>query len=217
MPSSTPNLGVPYPLPADALVDYPTTGRGLAELLDSLVGSGLRKLWDSVDAGVVLPSVSIVTPTLDQRARHLLISYRARSGYGASSEAFCLRFNGVTSANYFSQLIKGAGAAASGVERLAAAYGLHVGDVAAANAGSPNHAGSGLVLIPDYARDAGLFREVVAVNGCAFGTGTGQLAAHAAFGQLILSSAIQTIEFKTLNGAGIVAGSRFSVYGIGGP
>jgi hypothetical protein len=44
MPAHTPGLGLPYPLPEDALVDYPALGQELAEALDSggLIASGRR-------------------------------------------------------------------------------------------------------------------------------------------------------------------------------
>jgi hypothetical protein len=37
MPDVTPYLSIPYPLPGDAVTDYPTTGRELAVLLESLL------------------------------------------------------------------------------------------------------------------------------------------------------------------------------------
>lgn len=44
MPATTPRLLIPYPLPADAVTDYPTTGRQLAELLDSLLLAAVQPL-----------------------------------------------------------------------------------------------------------------------------------------------------------------------------
>lgn len=37
MTATTPALKIPYPLPGDAVIDYPTTGRELAELLETLL------------------------------------------------------------------------------------------------------------------------------------------------------------------------------------
>ena len=36
MPDQTPKLGIPYPLPADAVTDYPGVGQDLAETLEAL-------------------------------------------------------------------------------------------------------------------------------------------------------------------------------------
>ncbi len=41
MPSQTPALAVPYPLPEDALVDYPALGAQLASKIEALLGRAL--------------------------------------------------------------------------------------------------------------------------------------------------------------------------------
>jgi hypothetical protein len=44
MPASTPALGIPYPLPADAVADYPGVGLDLAETLEKLLAVSVAKV-----------------------------------------------------------------------------------------------------------------------------------------------------------------------------
>ena len=67
MPAETP-LGIPYPLPDDAVVDYPALGQDLAETVDRVVGiSDLLYTYDPVTyyvnaaAGYASRIVSLIT------------------------------------------------------------------------------------------------------------------------------------------------------------
>lgn len=55
MPAETPKLRIPYPLPSDAVVDYPALGQDLAELLETLLASSVPTGAVTAFAGVAAP------------------------------------------------------------------------------------------------------------------------------------------------------------------
>src|SRR5262252_4200381 len=78
MPANTPKLAIPYPLPADAVTDYPTTGQQLANRLEALLQQIGELSYQSVAGAVtintspdianaveLIPSASAPTVTYD--------------------------------------------------------------------------------------------------------------------------------------------------------
>lgn len=214
MPALTPQLGIPYPLPADPVADYPGLGLNLANVLESLGLAGLRKFWDSSEAGVTFPVSSIVTPTIPTRSKHLLIAWRARSAYGSAADSLAIRFNGITTAAYYAQLLQGVGAAASGLERLAVAYGCVIGEIAAASSAGGNF-GQGLAFLANYNDAVNGYRGFSSLFYNSTGSTSGLHKTGAAGGFYAAGLGLQTIEFRTANGAGLIAGTRFTLYEVG--
>lgn len=210
MPDSTAKLGVPFPLPEDALVDYPALGSALAAKIDDLADFHL--LWDSVDAGVVLPVAQITTPTLPATFKHLLVAWTAKTAYGSGGDLLGVRFNNNATASYYDQWLRAAGTAVSaGSDNTAT--GWRVGDMAGGGS-RPEGLGSGLLLVPGYST-SGIFQPAVALAG-----GAGAIVAGGNYNGLSYgfwggNPAVSLLTFYSLNGGAFQATSRFTVWGLG--
>lgn len=169
-------------------------------------------LWDSVDAGVTLPTASITTPTLDQTFRQLLIVGYVRVT-DATREFISVRFNGDTGANYSYQELY-----ASNTTTTAVAVG---GGTAAAvflvpgTAAPANEFGACALEIPSYqgtsnhkAFTARFMMRNTATAADLFSGMVGGLWAS--------NAAISTVTFLDSTGGNIASGSRFSIYGVAG-
>jgi len=211
MPNRTPRYSIPYPIPADALVDYPALGSDLASTLEALLAKAPAVLWDSVDAGVALPVSAINTPNLPQTYRHLLAVWRARSDVPAVGGQLSLAINGNLGGHYDQLFQFGAAySSVNGQNRNAA----RVGTMTGASARGPNFS-QGVILIPYYAEASTNYKTILALAGSlsdiTAGVGSGQITA-AFWGSGV---AVQTVRFFSDNGAyNFVGGSRFTVVAI---
>jgi len=211
MPNRTPRYSIPYPIPADALVDYPALGSDLASTLETLLGKAGAVLWDSIDAGVTLPVSAIVTPSLPQTYHHLLVYWRARSDVPAIAGQLNLAING-NLAGHYDQLFQFGTAYASvnGQNR----NGARIGSMNGANARGPNFS-QGVIYLPHYAETGTNYKAILALAGSlsdiTAGVGAGQItAAFWGSGQQIAS-----LRFFSDNGAyNFVGGSRFTVVAV---
>ena len=63
MPNETPILGLPFPLPEDALVDYPATGQELAETIEHLITElAFSQITATFTVGSLQPAFDTVIP-----------------------------------------------------------------------------------------------------------------------------------------------------------
>lgn len=216
MPGQTPLLGLPYPLPADPVTDYPALGQSLATLLDGKIG--LSPIWDSVVAGVTLPAASISTPAIPQTFRHLLIfGSNLRTAAALTSDYINVRCNGDAGNNYALQhfYANNTGLAGSGQYPVSSMISFGAGAVSAP---LPASRGNGLVFIPGY-RDVGPgggsgYKHLLAY----FSNIWNANVAHLSFnleGGFYLGGAgpITALTFLANSGANITDG-RFSIYGL---
>lgn len=205
MAGVTPNLGLPYVQPSDAITDYPALDQARAGLLDV---AGMVIIEDKLLAA---PAASFDFTSIPQTFHHLHIVTVMRCDNAASGMEVRYRFNGDAGGNYAVQLLLVGGASASGFNggdtAVSARMGMCTG--AAAPAGS---FGFGVAEIPNY-------RSTVA-NKCCYGFGSARVG-----GANPVSIEQGGCEWKNtaainritiLPGLGnLVAGSRATLYGIG--
>jgi hypothetical protein len=111
---------------------------------------GLVKLWDSVDAGVTLPTASITTPTLPSTFKHLILEWSARTDGVVTDDIIGVRLNSDSTASHYTALgitSVSAGAPAAD-DRRAQTVGFF-GWAAGASAGGQAF-GGGRVEFPNY-------------------------------------------------------------------
>lgn len=211
MPEKTPLLQIPYPLPDDALVDYPALGYELAERIEEV--AGLVRLWDSVDAGVVLPVASMSTPTIPATFKHLLVYWQGQNSNSAvrAMGYLGLRINGYTT-GYYDQSLHGNNAAPLSNSGQAASS-LRCGLIAGAAAGS--YSSAGIILIPDYARNP-LVHPIFALGGGFTGASNDTNWVGVQCGMMGgFQAAITSLTFLDQAGWNLQPGSRFTLYGVG--
>lgn len=207
---ATPRFGIPYPVPTDAVTDYPTTGRSLAELLDAKVGATC--LFDSIEAGITLPAFAIGTPSLPQTFKHLLVSWIAMSDRpGAVAARNAIRFNSAGSPDYYYSFVYGGIGGAVGSEARNA-YGAYIGDMAAGAAASSLNRGYGLTLIPHYT-DQGWPRWL-SLNGLDYSPASNSFVTLMASGFFGGLGASGSLLFLSLDGSNYITGTRITVYGL---
>lgn len=178
---------------------------------DGILSPGLYKLWDSVDAGVTLPAVSITTPALPQTFKHLYVEVFGRTNRVATSEQINLRFNGDAGANYDFELVQFLGTTFSAPPSEAlATVGNAVGFIPAANVAI---LGAGFVVeVPGYS-DATVNKTHTSFGFLKSGTTTGNLILTVAGGSWRSTAAISTVTIYAANGSSFIAPTRITVYG----
>lgn len=174
---------------------------------------GAVKLWDSVEAGVVLPAASIATPTLPAaNLKHLEVVIRARSDTAAARDSVVARFNGDTAANY--DRIGGTfqGATAVGSVAAAAQTSIFAARIPGATA-TAKEFGSGTLVIPGHA-DATGYKIAHTIGAMIWLQGTvGDYEWSIGGGVWRSEAAITGLTFLLASGGNFVAGSRITVYG----
>lgn len=202
---TTPLLAIPYPEPTDPITDYPALGQDLAERLEAI--AGLAKLWDSVEAGVVLPAATITTPALSQAYQDLVAVILARSSGAAAYVR--MRCNGDAGAVYDTGVSNGGGSTTP--------YALNNGTSAVVGRAEPSTAGASylggsIAEILDYANAARHHSILGRGEGLA-GSGPGLVVANSGnrYHPAVLA-AISTLTFFPDVG-NFDAGSKITIYG----
>lgn len=170
-----------------------------------------KLIYDSVDLGITLPIASLTTSTIPQTYKHLMVVYTARSSAAVVADSLAMRWNGISTAGYYDQFMQGSSTTVNGGSAQAATA-IRIGTGAGASAGAPN-AGSGVVFIPSY-KDTTFYHFYTALSGYMDGTVAGNLGIQAFFGAYAAGTAISSLTFLFPSGGNIVAGSRFSIYGL---
>lgn len=163
---------------------------------------GMTRLWDSVVAGVSLPTSSMTTPSLGSGFSNLLI---VGSLLTSDSGALGLRINGDSTANYDYQQVTSSSTTVSS----ASTYGATNIMVGTPQSTFP---GAFECVIPD-ALNAAVSKALVAhasYKQAASGTGVHSMST---FGNWRTSAAISTLTFFDISGGNITAG-RTTVYGL---
>jgi len=175
---------------------------------------------DNLDFGMVRPiadqilggaAASIDLTSIPSTFAHLLVEVYARSDTVATVAAFNCRLNNDSGANYDAQNASGVAAAASAGESFAATS-IGFPGVPAASAPA-NVFGGYVIFIPNYATTANN-KLILALGGLKTGTATGTLTVDARAGFWRSSAAINRLTFTP--GGNLVAGSRVTLYGMGG-
>jgi hypothetical protein len=199
---------------AGAIVDADVNAA--AAISSTKIAGTATLLWDSVDAGVTLPVGSITTPSLPQTYKHLAVVAHHRSSYGGTGDTLGMRFNGLTTAAYYSEVNRARGSTGTAAENLAVAMG-YCGDSACAGSGSSaNTSGTSFIILPYYATATGRgYCDYIAFGGSGFNTTTGNLFSSLWYGLYAAGIAISTLTFLFMNSGNFAAGfSRFTVYGL---
>lgn len=202
-----PALPVPYQPPQ--WVQHAESHRPGAD--DALNWVGLvNSSWTPVISDQTLSGTSadVQFLAIPQTYRDLEIVYQARGDTAAVSTFIDLKFNNDGSAAYQRERVSGASNVASaGPVTGAAGTVLVVSSVPAASA-TANHAGSGRILIPNYAATT-FYKETLAETGYFDGTDYNELASH---GWWLSTAAITRIDVLPTAG-NFIAGSRFTLLG----
>jgi hypothetical protein len=187
------------------IVDYRSGARIGA---GNLSGSGLTKLWDSVEAGVTLPTASISTPTLPQTFKHLVVEFTGRDSLAANTARLAMRMNGdATAGSYAVEGVEDSSSALSRYQLQSSAM-QALGYPAAT--GGASTAGGGTIKIFDYARST--FLKVATIHGGGLFLNTsGSCIVGIYSGFWDSPAAVTTLTF--LAASTFVAGTRITVYG----
>ena len=187
-----------------------------ADVSKGLAGDGtwpgsMHLLWDSVDAGVVLPATSITTPALSASFKHLHIVYQA-TGNVVGTPILGMQINGNSSTVYYGakQIVNNVtqtNTVEDGVTR--AVVGLLGGTT------NTTFRGSGVIDIPNYADPN--YAHPILSNSAAFNapSAAGTFMMNASYMKGNAGVAISTLTFLEVTGNTLLSGSRFSVYGVG--
>jgi hypothetical protein len=164
------------------------------------------------DTLLSVDTASIDITSIPATFKHLRLEFQARGNFVGNSQDYAtIQINGITS-NYYSQTAWGAGATPSASESLGAAagrLGLIVNNGAAAGLNSP-----GWVLFPNYA--SGTFNKTWTGSGFSpSNTGTGTLYTWTNSVLTGVTAAINRINIFPPTSGSWLAGSRFTLYGIG--
>jgi len=208
LPGSTPKLALPYPLPADAVTDYPALGQSLAQKIEGL--GGAVKLWDSTEAGVVFPVSSIITPAIPQTYKHLLLAY-GNAASDSTSGQLALRFNAFAT-NYRYQYLQGAYQTPGAGEGYSLGYML-LGPCGPSTSGA--YGGAGLALIGDYANVVGGATPNLLAIGSGFFSAASQQYNVQLLGGMYAGGAYAVTSLTILATAGNIRRGRFTLWGIG--
>jgi hypothetical protein len=153
-------------------------------------------------------AASFDVQNIPQSYKHLEIYLSARAAAASSQQNILVRFNNDSGNNYTSQQTTVSGASFGG-SALSGTSSMHMGFVAG-NSGTAGHAGGVKMVIPDYARTS--YNKTIHSEGAA------PLAAfylQECSGIWVDTDAITRIQMFPDSGNWL-AGSRLTIYGIGG-
>jgi hypothetical protein len=171
---------------------------------------GSSKIAETI---LVADTVSPITlGSIPSTYRHLALELNVRSARATVNESMTLRFNGDSTANYHWVNLSGTTVNTSTSAQMAQTsipVGSPPGSTATAARAEPIR-----LFIPDYARTA--FHKTVDVDTFLFLDDTAGSASIAKMGGLWRSTAaITSIQFALATGPNFLAGSTFTLYGIG--
>jgi len=200
-------------LPASALqlasITVPAAAASSAAytITDTRIGFGVGNIQTVYDRTLGSATTFDTGAIIPATGTDIEITYQCRGDTAATSIGVLLRFNGDTGANYGDQLLTGTTSTASATEH-SSATGATIGAVAAASA-TANHAGGGLLLIPNYANTT-FFKNVHGTTGWSQAITTGTMNVRNSLGAWASTAAINRVQF--FPGAGnFIAGSRMIV------
>jgi hypothetical protein len=215
MPDETPKLLLPFPLPDDALTDYPAAGRDLSETLEALLLSGVRKLYDSTEAGVVWPAYGLFTGDIPGAAecRALIVVVSdLRSEYPVENQEFLIvSANEIANGQYVTYKIEGVDTAPPFIGWDTQNGYLLWRIPCGANANTYGYSSAGLIYLPN----TGQLWQALAIGGGAAGNTPALANASLSFGlNYGVAGPIRSLSFSSYQGNRFTAG-RFTVYGLG--
>lgn len=213
MPSNTPNLALPYPIPADT-VDVPRDVQALADKLDGITALASPAVVRLADTKLAAPAALIDFTAIPASYAHLMLAVTARTDQAVPASSLGLRFNGDTATNYDGTTLAGNGISASSSEYFGAGTMFGVIAVPGATSADGRLFGGGSILIPDYANTTAWKNT----NGCAASASARTTGGHLVNLNSGLWCSVAAINQVTLlPGAGnFVAGSRATLYGLKG-
>jgi hypothetical protein len=173
---------------------------------------GDYELIESVILGTATTSVSFSSlGTFSSTYKHLQIRYTARTDASFNAESMLMRLNSDTGTNYVSHDLNGGSGTVISSAYTGLTYARAIG-LATANSASANNFGAGVTDILD-AYSTSKNKTVRSLSGeLAAGEENIRLGSSA----WLSTSSITTILIDSINGTNLVAGSRFSLYGIRG-
>jgi hypothetical protein len=176
---------------------------------------GLVKLWDSVDAGVTLPTASITTPTLPSTFKHLILEWSARTDGVVTDDIIGVRLNSDSTASHYTALgitSVSAGAPAAD-DRRAQTVGFF-GWAAGASAGGQAF-GGGRVEFPNYTSTV-VRKPFTSVGFANYGFPAGNGRVFTYGGSWDSLAVIATMTFLAASGGLFQTGTRFTISGVAG-
>lgn len=191
--------------PGDAL----TSALWNSYIRDNLDFGMVRPIADVIAGGAV---ASIDLTSIPGTFAHLLAVSYVRCDLAATNNNLLARFNNDSAANYDYQRVYGAAAAASAAETFAQGFAI-LGGIAGNTAGANLFSGL-ITFIPHYA--AAVNNKVaLSLAALKFGVASGNMQAELNVGFWRSNNAINRISFLP-GGGNLVAGSRVTLYGMGG-
>jgi hypothetical protein len=223
MPAETPGLGLPFPLPEDALVDYPALGQELAEKVEAMLGLVPQRIAEldvtallraeAQAGGETKPTgeprgvASIILPGLPQTFRHLRIVASLRTGLaGQFWETIELRLNGDAGLNYQTVRLRGAAPNATAIENLNAS-----GVQMSAYAGQTLRFSPFVIDLPGYL-DATSPQGIIFSTGWMLGAPPWVI--EHGMGEWGALAPVDTVGFHPMSAGQFQPGSIVSVYGL---
>lgn len=199
--------------------ELPTRNVGDVFTADPMWNTYLR---DNMNKGVVRPiaqatlaadAASIDFASIAADWEHLLLVVYARSAIAATGDDLLVRFNGDTGTNYNLQVLDASGTTVTATETIGTGSGLLIGRCPGANA--PTLAfGHAEARIPHYA-GATNHKALSAYSSRRTADASGGQSVHLSGGQWKSAAAITQVTLRA-NGGNLVAGTRATLYGMGG-
>ena len=163
------------------------------------------------DTKLTAATASFDIVSINQSYKHLLLIGNLRGDTASTNAVNQFRFNGITSANYYSQYHAGAAATASAGESIGATSA--VTGLCTANTAPANMMGKLMILIPDYTEPTRLPGGLFWIH-AAIATTTGNVLVRSGGFSLNVAGAVTQITLFPSAG-NYNTDSRLTLYGIG--
>lgn len=171
---------------------------------------GLKKIWDTTDAGVTFPVASVTTTGFDLVTySSLIVVWTARTSQAVTLETLAWRYNSLSAANYYHERLSGVGASVASAEALANTSAA-VGVMPGASAHAAGDFGDGLIIFPHFNNPLYTFYHAISLCLWNTTTGTAQIETR---GGYYVDGNMSTAQFFPQSGGNFVAGTRFTLYG----
>lgn len=192
------------------LAGYPNNIAKVLTGVGSWLG-GMTAIFDSTLGGSAA-NIDTGANGIPQTYDHLICMYNARSDRAVTIEDAYIQINNLSGAtDYRWEQLGVTTTVPASTESIGTTTGL-VGSLAAAS-NTANAFGSGVIFLPYYRSAA--FKQYMSLGGAAGGTTGGMNGFRVVSGACATTGAISRIKFAPSVGPNLIAGSRFTIYGLG--
>jgi hypothetical protein len=157
-------------------------------------------------------TAQVTFAAIPQTHQHLWIDWHARTTQAIVASSVLMRLNGDAAANYDIQYLNSIGTTASAGEVFAQTSEGYAMLCAGASAAA-NLFGGGSIIIPNYRGNSNQ-KSGVTTASAKYGTASGNLETRQVGWTWRSTAAVTQLEFLSNGGANLVAGTRFSLFGM---